>query len=211
MSTTKVYCGVYTSFQVYNYVCLLLLRATKTSSKETAGSFSKKEEENHVPPQCVMDFFAKAGSGKNFSDGLPSLSNYANTQSTQTPALKVGSNEAMLHKLMASPIHTVEQIEMQQRSATPKVDILATTPSEKSKPIKQCSLNNIKPRSLFNQKSQAVEEDISHINHNGFHRPKENKETSHNRSPVEQFLNRSVTSMKYDMAVGKYTLFCVLN
>jgi len=180
----------------------LLLRATKTNSKETAGTPSKKDEEN-APPQCVMDFFAKAGSGKNFSEGLPSLSSYANTQSTQTPAFKIGSNEAILHKLMASPIHTVEQIEMQQRSATPRVDIPGTIPSEKSKSIKHCSSNSIKPRSLFNQKIQQVEENISHINRNGFHRPKETKETLCSMSMVEQFLNQSDTSVKPDVAIGK--------
>lgn len=151
-----------------------------------------------------MDFFAKAGSGKNFSDGLPSLSNYANTQSTQTPTLlKTGSSESAMHKLMASPIHTVEQIEMQQRSATPRVDMMdspRTTPSEQT--IKPCSFNNIKPRSLFNQKSQSAEDNISHVNRNGFHRPKDNKENSYSMALIEQFLNQKDTPVKSDVAMG---------
>lgn len=155
-----------------------------------------------------MDFFAKAGSGKNFSDGLPSLSTYANSQSTQTPALKSGSNESALHKLMASPIHTVEQIEMQQRSATPRVDILGTTPSEKPKPVKQSSFSNMKPRSLINQLNQQVEDNTSHVNRNGYHRPKDNKENSFSASLIEQFLNQSDVSDKPDIALSKY-LFSV--
>lgn len=155
-----------------------------------------------------MDFFAKAGTGKNFSDGLPSLSSYANTQSTQTPALKPVSNETMLHKLMASPIHTVEQIEMQQRSATPKVDIPVATP-EQTKSVKQCSVDNIKPRSLFNQKRHQTEDNTSHINRNGFHLPKDNKENSYSISLIEQFLNQSDTSVKPDVAISKY-IFCHL-
>lgn len=151
-----------------------------------------------------MDFFAKAGSGKNFSDGLPSLSSYANSQSTQTPALKSGSSESALHKLMASPIHTVEQIEMQQRSATPRVDILGTTPSEKSKPAKQSSFSNMKPRSLINQLNQQVEDNNSHVNRNGYHRPKDNKENSFSASLIEQFLNQSDVSDKPDIALSKY-------
>lgn len=147
-----------------------------------------------------MDFFAKAGSGKNFSEGLPSLSSYANTQSTQTPALKTGSNETLLHKLMASPIHTVEQIEMQQRSATPRTDILVTTHTEKTK---TCSFNNIKPRSLINQLNQQDEDNTSHANRNGFHRPKDNKDNSFSASLIEHFLNQSDVSEKSSIVGGK--------
>jgi len=151
-----------------------------------------------------MDFFAKAGSGKNFSEGLPSLSSYANTQSTQTPTLKTGSNEALLHKLMASPIHTVEQIEMQQRSATPRTDILVTTHTEQIK-NKSCSFNKIKPRSLINQLNQQDEDDnTSHANRNGFHRPKDNKDNSFSASLIEHFLNQSDISEKSSIAMGKY-------
>jgi hypothetical protein len=154
-----------------------------------------------------MDFFAKAGSGKNFSDGLPSLSSYANTQSTQTPTLKTGSNESMLHKLMASPIHTVEQIEMQQRSATPRSDVLVPTPTEQTKPAKQCSFNNIKPRSLINQLNQQVEDNTSHAKRNGYHHPKENKDNSYSTSLIEHFLNQSEQSEKLDVPIGKYILY----
>lgn len=153
-----------------------------------------------------MDFFAKAGSGKNFSDGLPSLSNYASTQSTQTPTLKPGSSESMLHKLIASPIHTVEQIEMQQRSATPRADISGTSLSERTnnKPVKQCPFNNIKPRSLMSQLNQQAEDNTSHNNRNGYHRPKDNKDNSYNSSFIEQFLNQNDISEKPDVAMGKY-------
>lgn len=157
-----------------------------------------------------MDFFAKAGSGKNFSDGLPSLSNYANTQSTQTPTLKTASNESMLHKLMASPIHTVEQIEMQQRSATPRSDVLVATPTEQTKPAKQCSFNNIKPRSLINQLNQQVEDNNSLAKHNGYHRPKENKDNSYSKSLIEHFLNQSDQSEKLDVPIGKYIILIYL-
>jgi len=160
--------------------------------------------EENAPPQCVMDFFAKAGSGKNFSDGLPSLSNYANSQSTQTPALKTGSNESMLHKLMASPIHTVEQIEMQQRSATPRADAAGSIPSEDSKSTKQCSFNNIQPRSLINQLNQQADHNNLHINRNGFHRPKDNNEKSYSVSLIEQFLNRNDHTVQSDIPLGKY-------
>lgn len=176
-------------------------RANKTSSKGSETP-SKKIEEN-APPQCVMDFFAKAGSGKNFSEGLPSLSSYANTQSTQTPALKTGSNETLLHKLMASPIHTVEQIEMQQRSATPRTDILVTTHTEKTK---TCSFNNIKPRSLINQLNQQDEDNTSHANRNGFHQPKDNKDNSFSASLIEHFLNQSDVSEKSSIVVGASNL-----
>lgn len=155
-----------------------------------------------------MDFFAKAGSGKNFSDGLPSLSSYASTQSTQTPTLKPGSSESMLHKLMASPIHTVEQIEMQQRSATPRRDISGVTLSERTNnPVKQCPFNNIKPRSLISQLNQQekTENITSHNNRNGYHRPKDNKDNSYNTSFIEQFLNQSDISEKPE-AIGKYKL-----
>jgi len=152
-----------------------------------------------------MDFFAKAGSGKNFSDGLPSLSSYANTQSTQTPAIKTGSNESMLHKLMVSPIHTVEQIEMQQRSVTPRADLLGATP-EPTKPAKQCSFNNIKPRSLINQLNQQADDNISHVNRNGYHRPNDN-DNSYNASLIEQFLNQNDLSGKPDVAIGKYIYY----
>jgi len=174
-------------------------RANKTSSKGN-GTPSKKVEEN-APPQCVMDFFAKAGSGKNFSDGLPSLSNYASTQSTQTPVTKTGSNESMLHKLMARPIHTVEQIEMQQRSATPRADVLGATP-EQTKPVNQCLFNNTKPRSLINQLNQQADNNTSHVNRNGYHRPKDNNDNSYNASLIEQFLNQSDLSEKPDVAIG---------
>lgn len=60
----------------------------------------------------------------------------------------------MLHKLMASPIHTVEQIEMQQRSATPRTDTLVPTHIEQTK---TCLFHNIKPRSLINQLNQQDE------------------------------------------------------
>lgn len=153
-----------------------------------------------------MDFFAKAGSGKNFSDGLPSLSSYANTQSTQTPTLKTGSNESMLHKLMASPIHTVEQIEMQQRSATPRSDILVATPTELNKSAKSCSFNNIKPRSLINQLDQQVEDNTSLAKRNGYHRPKENKDDSYSASLIEHFLNQSDQSEKLNLPIGKYII-----
>lgn len=155
-----------------------------------------------------MDFFAKAGSGKNFSDGLPSLSSYASTQSTQTPALKTGPNESMLHKLISSPIHTVEQIEMQQRSATPKTDFSGILLSEQIKPIKQCSFNNIKPRSLINQLDQQAEDETSHVNRNGYHQPKDNsRDNSYSASFIEQFLNQSDLSEKPDVAMGKYIIF----
>lgn len=172
-------------------------RANKTSSKGSETP-SKKVEET-APPQCVMDFFAQAGSGKNFSEGLPSLSSYANTQSTQTPALKTGSNESMLHKLMASPIHTVEQIEMQQRSATPRTDILVATHTEQTK---TCSFNNIKPRSLINQLNQQDEDDISHANRNGYHRPKDIKNNSFSTSLIDNFLNQSDLSEKSNIVMG---------
>ncbi|VVC39495.1 Hypothetical protein CINCED_3A003206 [Cinara cedri] len=174
-------------------------RATKTSSKGTVTP-SKKVEET-APPQCVMDFFAKAGSGKNFSDGLPSLSNYASTQSTQTPALK-GSNESLLHKFMASPIHTVEQIEMQQRSATPRADIIGANTTEQIMPVNQCSFNNIKPRSLITQLNQQNEDCTPHVNRNGYHRPKDNYSLS--PSTIEQFLDQSDASGKLNVAIGKY-------
>lgn len=157
-----------------------------------------------------MDFFAKAGSGKNFSDGLPSLSSYASTQSTQTPVIKKGSNESMLHKLIASPIHTVEQIEMQQRSATPRVDVLNVTPSEQTKPANQCSFNNIKPRSLINQLNQQADNNTSHVNRNGYHQPKDNNDNSYNVSLIEQFLNQSDISEKPDVAIGKYIFYIPL-
>lgn len=161
---------------------------------------SKKIEET-APPQCVMDFFAKAGSGKNFSDGLPSLSKYASTQSTQTPALK-GSNESLLHKLMASPIHTVEQIEMQQRSTTPRTDISGVNTTEQIMPVTQCSFNNIKPRSLMNQLNQQDEDGMPHVNRNGYHRPKDIYSLS--SSMIEQLLDRSDASGKINVATGKY-------
>jgi len=151
-----------------------------------------------------MDFFAKAGSGKNFSEGLPSLSSYANTQSTQTPSLKTGSNESMLHKLMASPIHTVEQIEMQQRSATPRTDILLATPTEQTK---TCSFNNMKPRSLINQLNQQDEDSTSHAKRNGYHRPKDIKDNSFSTSLIEHFLNQSDLSEKSNIVMGKYIYF----
>lgn len=183
------------------YLIVLFYRANKTSSKGT-GTPSKKVEEN-APPQCVMDFFAKAGSGKNFSDGLPSLSSYA---STQTPALKPVSNDTLLHKLMASPIHTVEQIEMQQRSVTPRVDAsVVTTPSEQTKSIKQNSFNNMKPRSLINQLNQQAEDITSHVNHNGYHRP---KEMLYSSSLIDQFLNQSEPLEKADILTGKYIFNC---
>lgn len=184
------------------YYLYKLHRANKTSSKGTETPSKKLEETD--PPQCVMDFFAKAGSGKNFSDGLPSLSNYASTQSTQTPALK-GSNESLLHKLMASPIHTVEQIEMQQRSATPRADISGTNTTQRIKPVNQCSFNNIKPRSLINQLNQQDEESTPHINRNGYHRPKDTKD-NYSLSPlmIEQFLDQSDVSGKLNVAMGKY-------
>lgn len=147
-----------------------------------------------------MDFFAQAGSGKNFSEGLPSLSSYANTQSTQTPSLKTGSNESMLHKLMASPIHTVEQIEMQQRSATPRTEISGTHTEQ----TKTCSFNKIKPRSLINQLNQQDEDDISHANRNGYHRPKDIKDNSFSTSLIEHFLNSSDVSEKSNIVMGKY-------
>lgn len=151
-----------------------------------------------------MDFFAKAGSGKNFSDGLPSLSNYASTQSTQTPALK-GSNESLLHKLIASPIHTVEQIEMQQRSATPRGDISGTNTTERTKPVNQCPFNNIKPRSLINQLNQQDENATPHVNRNGYYRPKDNKDNySLSSSMIEQFLDQSDVSGNLNVAMGKY-------
>lgn len=153
-----------------------------------------------------MDFFAKAGSGKNFSDGLPSLSSYANTQSTQTPTLKTGSNESMLHKLMSSPIHTVEQIEMQQRSATPRADILVPTPTEQTKTVKQCSFNNIK-RNLMNQLNQPVEDNNCHTNSNGYHRPKDNKDNSYSTSLIEQFKIQSDPTEQFDVARGKYIFY----
>lgn len=152
-----------------------------------------------------MDFFAKAGSGKNFSDGLPSLSSYA---STQAPALNTGPNESMLHKLMASPIHTVEQIEMQQRSVTPRVDV-PSTPSEHVKPVKQSSTSNMKPRSLINQLNKHAEDNIAHVNHNGYHRPKDN---SYSTSLIDHFLNQSDPNEEANnivMGNFNYMLLCL--
>ncbi|XP_050538785.1 mRNA-decapping enzyme 1-like [Daktulosphaira vitifoliae] len=169
-------------------------RANKTSSKVTETT-PKKVEEN-APPQCVMDFFAKAGSGKNFSEGLPSLSNYA---STQTPALKVVAKDNLMHKLMASPIHTVEQIEMQHRSVTPKSDVAVTTsPVVRVKPVNQCLFNNNKSRNLPNLIMHDPEENNVHIHRNGYHQPKGNH---FNSAGVEQYLNSNDSINKSDIAM----------
>lgn len=189
----------------------LFLRTTKTWPKEIAGIPLKTDKDNE-PPRCVMDFFEKAGSENNFSDWL----NYANTQSTQTPELKIGSNKAVLHKLIASPIHTVQQIEMQQRSAKPRVDVHGTIPYVKSKTIKHSLPNGITSQTLCNQKFQQAEENIYRINHNGVHQSKESKEDLYSMELIEQSLYQSFSFMKPgkkpDVAVGKYIFFvCKIN
>ncbi|XP_050529621.1 mRNA-decapping enzyme 1B-like [Daktulosphaira vitifoliae] len=158
-------------------------RANKIVSKGIGTSSLKNEED--APPQCVMEFFAKAGSGKRFSDGLPPLSSYAGSQNS---TLNVGSKDnTTIHKPIDSPIHTVEQIEMRVRSLTPTIDVpVALSVSERVQSVNQCSIDNTKPKHSSNQMTHCREENDMHIHCNGYHQSIENQ---YNKTLIEQFLN----------------------
>jgi mRNA-decapping enzyme 1B len=113
-------------------------------------------------PQGVVDFFAKASSGTSHfpSDkvsqpvGIYVGHHQSRATVTELPSdASDGQLKPLLQHLIPNPVHTVEQIEKQQRSATPQIDAVSTKKSKgKTLPIK----DNSKQNSSGNLKARPV-------------------------------------------------------
>lgn len=74
-----------------------------------------------VTSQSVMDFFAKAGvKGSSSVPKNVSSATLVQTQSVQPQVVHTPEGNNILQRLMSNPAHSVEHIEKQQRSVTPK-------------------------------------------------------------------------------------------
>lgn len=101
----------------------------------------------HVTSQSVMDFFAKAGIKG--SSSVPKNATSAVAQSAQPQVVHTPEGNNILQRLMSNPAHSVEHIEKQQRSVTPKqhdqqMVILRSENVKKSLPVNILSYPNSK-------------------------------------------------------------------
>lgn len=116
------------------------------------------EESKPEMPQGVVDFFAKASSGaSHFSSdkvSQPAGVFVPRATGTELPSdPSEGQLKPLLQHLIPNPVHTVEQIEKQQRSVTPQTDAVSAK-RNKGKTL-SCKDNN-KQNSSGNLKTRTV-------------------------------------------------------
>ncbi|XP_066991510.1 mRNA-decapping enzyme 1B [Anabrus simplex] len=105
-------------------------------------------KKDDAPPQSVMDFFAKAsGTASHFvseksASQLPGI--YIDPKQHASLLPEAGNNDQLkpfLQRLMSNPAHSVEHIEMKQRSVTPHAETSRSKVSQQSEGVKSNGLN----------------------------------------------------------------------
>ncbi|PNF19761.1 hypothetical protein B7P43_G14764 [Cryptotermes secundus] len=127
------------------------------SNKNQANmKHASAEESKPEMPQGVVDFFAKASSGtSHFSSdkvsqpaGIYVGHHQSRASGTELPGdSSDGQLKPLLQHLIPNPVHTVEQIEKQQRSVTPQTDAVSAKRSKgKTLSCKDSSSGNLQTR-----------------------------------------------------------------
>ncbi|GLG99515.1 Uncharacterized protein GBIM_05968 [Gryllus bimaculatus] len=166
--------------------------SNKVPDKIKSVTEVKPAPHEDVPSKSVMDFFAKATSNvSHFNVHNAPHPPGINLGHSQRTALvqEVGDNrlKPLLQRLMSNPAHSVEHIEKQQRSATPRSDN-ANDGKEMKREIKILNGNGFKVRPLTLPGSSSAER-VGGTEPVEVLQPKSYAEQAPNTSTVENSMN----------------------
>lgn len=140
-----------------------------------------------IASQSVMDFFAKAGGTAKSQQ--PATTNLFGVACPRPPVTDEGA-PMILQRLMSNPVHSVEHIEKQQRSVTPKGEQKKAEAKRKSKPdpgkvqnqkLSTSNSTGQQPRPDRQSNGQSLESELSFMT----------VSTPKRASPLANFLNQS--------------------